>query len=310
MKFCFAIAVLYTVLFAGQCNDDCQHGSLRLVNGTTSNRGRLEICINFIWGTVCDDSFDINDARVACRQLGYEVDQGQNVSYNIDAYYGQGSGPIWLNHLYCTGNEQSLLDCRKFGDIGNHYGCNSHVEDVSINCPVNSCTENAVRLVDGLVSTDGTIEICLNGAWTTICSNNWDYKEAFVVCRQLGLPATDALAIILYGTGHGIPTLTSWLCYGNETYITNCTHSTSSCFSTYSGYYSIAGVRCQGEIISGTSCSSGNLRLVDSSGSNMIQGRVEYCTNGIWGTVNSNGFDTRDGQVVCRRLGYQQPRII
>ena len=48
------------------------------MNGGATYRGRLEICINFVWGTVCDDSFGTSDARVACRQLGYEVDGGQS----------------------------------------------------------------------------------------------------------------------------------------------------------------------------------------------------------------------------------------
>ena len=47
------------------------------MNGSTTYRGRLEICINFVWGSICDDSFSTSDARVACRQLGYEVDGGQ-----------------------------------------------------------------------------------------------------------------------------------------------------------------------------------------------------------------------------------------
>ena len=51
------------------------------MNGGASYRGRLEICIDFIWGTVCDNSFGTSDARVVCRQLGYEVDgrQSKNV---------------------------------------------------------------------------------------------------------------------------------------------------------------------------------------------------------------------------------------
>ena len=48
-------------------------GVLRLVNDTTSraSAGRLELFHVDQWGTVCDDSFGPNDARVACRQLGY-----------------------------------------------------------------------------------------------------------------------------------------------------------------------------------------------------------------------------------------------
>ena len=51
------------------------------------------------------------------------------------------------------------------------------------------------------------------------------------------------------------------------------------------------------------------MRLVGPNGPNKVEGRVEYCSNGVWGTVGSDGFDLRDAHVVCRKLGYQQPRM-
>ena len=49
----------------------CTTGVVRLVGSSYTYRGRVEICVNNTWGTVCDDGFDSSDARVVCRQLGY-----------------------------------------------------------------------------------------------------------------------------------------------------------------------------------------------------------------------------------------------
>ena len=82
---------------------------------------------NAQWGTICDDNWDIQDARVVCRQLGY-LDA---VAASLSTYYGQGTGSIWLNNVKCNGNESNLFACIH-GGIGSH-NC-GHDQDVSVEC--------------------------------------------------------------------------------------------------------------------------------------------------------------------------------
>ena len=51
---------------------DCGDGDIRLVGGATALEGRVEVCLNSVWGAVCHDRFYIEEAGVVCSQLGFQ----------------------------------------------------------------------------------------------------------------------------------------------------------------------------------------------------------------------------------------------
>ena len=76
---------------------------------------------------MCDDSWDMDDARVACRELGYP----DAASALQSAHFGAGSGQIWLDDVNCAGSEDSIENCPHYG-WGSH-NCGHH-EDASVVC--------------------------------------------------------------------------------------------------------------------------------------------------------------------------------
>ena len=93
--------------------------------------GRVEVYHNGVWGTVCDDYWDMNDARVVCRQLGYDF----VLEAPVEAEYGAGTDQIWLDDVGCSGDESDIADCNHngWGVVGL---CN-HLEDAGVKCSGN-----------------------------------------------------------------------------------------------------------------------------------------------------------------------------
>ena len=117
-------AVRFTIFY-----HDISEAKIRL-NSTTAknNTGRIEVYhSSFGWGTVCDDYWGETESNVACRQLGFI---GANATRS-EAYFGQGSGPILLDDVQCTGDESYIWDCIHRG--WNVENCD-HYEDVGVEC--------------------------------------------------------------------------------------------------------------------------------------------------------------------------------
>ena len=120
--------ILETVSSSGNCT----YGDVRLEGGSDQYEGRVEVCINDQWGTVCDDFWDSTDATVICKQLGYAytgskciicrhcrliMNSSSSVTVYVggraytNAYFGAGSGPIFLDDVQCTSTASKLLEC-------------------------------------------------------------------------------------------------------------------------------------------------------------------------------------------------------
>jgi len=102
---------------------------IRLVGGSSYNEGRVEVNYNGEWGTVCDDGWDDTDAGVVCRQLGF----GSSGRAVRSAGFGQGSGLVLLNKVFCTGNESMLARCGHLGINVANSSC-AHTKDAGVIC--------------------------------------------------------------------------------------------------------------------------------------------------------------------------------
>ncbi|XP_069083385.1 CD5 antigen-like [Pleurodeles waltl] len=189
---------------------------VRLVNSTSVCSGRVEVKHNGVWGTVCDDSWDLKDASVVCRQLGcISVQQ-----HEYNPTFGKSSLPVLMSNVQCTGDEAALWECPQQG--WEHNTCPTG-GDAGVTCTGGA---DEIRLVNAGDECSGRIEVSHGKRWGTVCDTDWDMKDAEVVCRHLGCGSALKALEINEGFRRGWHPV--WLsqvqCTGVETSFFDCPH--------------------------------------------------------------------------------------
>ncbi|XP_071664696.1 scavenger receptor cysteine-rich domain-containing protein SCART1-like [Patagioenas fasciata] len=146
---------------------------VRLAGGPGRCAGRVELYANGTWASACQDSWDLPDATVVCRQLGC----GSALAAPGAGHFGAGVGTPWPDAGGCTGTEASLWACPGSARRGCRRGGGAGAV----------CSDQlSLRLAGGSGRCAGRLEVLHNGTWGGVCANGTSPATAIAACRQLG----------------------------------------------------------------------------------------------------------------------------
>ncbi|KAK1784309.1 hypothetical protein P4O66_019950, partial [Electrophorus voltai] len=205
---------------------------IRLTEGC---EGNLEVFYNRTWGNVCENRLDEEIATLICQELNY----GTSGSENNDKPRVE-SSPDWLDDLKCRKHDSTLWHCPS--SSWGKETCSSHVARIT-------CTDHMpLRLRGAERSCSGRLEVYHNAVGGSICDDQWDIRDAEVVCRQLGCgKALRADGSAAFGAGEGVIWLNRVKCRGDEIHLWDCSYSLKK--HTDCSHIEDAGVTCAGQRI-------------------------------------------------------------
>ncbi|KAM6992566.1 scavenger receptor cysteine-rich type 1 protein M130-like [Tautogolabrus adspersus] len=262
---------------------DCDHSedagvvcseTVKLSNGTDACSGRLEVYHDGRWGKMCNNNWGPEEAAVVCRELYCGTPKKILENFGESALRGFTSR--------CSGNVSSIAQC----GIEDFTG---RCEGVSLSCEGSP----QVRLVNGTDRCSGRVEVLHDGQWGTVCDDEWDIKDAQVVCRAMDCgTAQTAKSGSFFGQGQGSIWLDDVRCFGNETTLLHCRHPTLG--ENNCGHAEDAGVVC-----------SATIRLINGTG--QCSGRVELHHAGRWSPAYYINWGMSEAEVVCRMMNCGDP---
>ncbi|RUS72444.1 hypothetical protein EGW08_019790 [Elysia chlorotica] len=228
--------------------------SVRLVGGT-DHSGTVEMSYMGSTGLICDDEWDMADAAVICRMLGYRGAETFYVGNHFE--YPTNKAEFLLDDVQCLGNETSIGDCeaapfkthncRAFEIAGVKCQLSKVCESDQFKCPDETCVEARrvcdgtrhcddgsdedscdsypVKLVNGSTPWEGRVQVSIGGLPGSVCDDQWDHLDAGVVCRALGMNYGGvAIPADEFGPGSGPVWMDNVQCRGDEESLDKCPH--------------------------------------------------------------------------------------
>jgi hypothetical protein len=274
-------------VFCPAPNSECNETNMiRLVGGRTPHDGRVVVCVNGVWVSVCDEKWSLQHARVVCRQLGYNGTS--YILHGIEDKPTRKSLYLKPSELPCIGNETSLNDCIHPRAFGINYRCRPGIEAAAVHCTSPTCMDGAVQLVGGYSVKEGKVQVCYSGEWHFICSDMWSETavEADVVCSTLGF-SSELVSVKTTFSPERNPILPKDIqCSGDEVILSKCNFTKFD----HVECQQIVGVICEAPCLSG---------ITDHS---ECSNASTYCP--IPGKLCSCASECYNGGQCCPDVGY------
>ncbi|KAL4228229.1 hypothetical protein ACF0H5_013662 [Mactra antiquata] len=262
---------------------------VELVRSPFAYYGILLLEVNSVQFGVCDDRFDRNAAKVACRELNYSDGRFQPGSV-----LGDFPQPLRTFDIKCKGNETRLSQCKsrlKPPCLSQDY--------VTLYCLVTMIKEKDtidVRIRGG--GNYGLVEANHYGFWGPICNTGWTDKEANTVCKQLN--KFGGVAYYATTVNDTPMVLGGFNCSQDETALGDCN------FRGFDEYLGCQYDRSKGskQRAAGVLCYE-HEDGVKFSLSNNWYGKVQVKYDGEWGLVCDNNWGEKEAYTLCRQMGFK-----
>ncbi|XP_059173734.1 uncharacterized protein LOC131954198 isoform X1 [Physella acuta] len=267
------------------CLSNSDSFGYRLMDNTrqTLFAGRVEMKVDNVWGTVCNQHGGWLQARVLCRELGF-IDGV--VLPSSPKRYGNGTGPIYLKDVACNHDDSHFLGCLNAG-WSETSNC-THADDLEVICYTKE------RFYPFPENHYGAVSLISNGAYRLICSDNFTDTEASVFCSAMGYIGGVSICCSGISVPHSEIGISHMHCGGSEKSLINCSFAETLEKSS-----------CPSQLYASAACSltpqSENYAL---SLEKSHYGRININYYSLNKFMCHNNLTKNIAQVVCREAGY------